>query len=1334
MSDPVGTGEGNPARVDTEHPWPGLVSFEETNSEFFFGRETEIAEMERLVTNGPVSVLFGRSGLGKTSLLRAGVFPRLRLKNYLPIYVRLNYSDGSPPLVEQTREALWSGLQSAKIEARPPDPEETLWEYCQRDDVDFWDARIRLITPVLVFDQFEEIFTLGRKSHNVERDRERFKEELQALINNSPPERVREKFKRNPELVGRFDFEKRTVKVLISLREDYLPDLDALRTQFHGLGQNRMRLEPLTGRQAREVILKPGQGLVDEPVADRIIEFVSRDKTRGEHEPLILENRVVEPALLSVVCRELNQRRLDSGQAAITAEILSGAKEQILNEFYHRAMGDIPQPVREFVEDNLLTADGYRDRYAQSDALTIPGVTEEALTTLVNRRLLRQEPANGVTWLELTHDLLTGVVQQSRARREQRQAEEARLREHREAEEALLRARRAVRRSRLVAACMTGLAVGAFVLLCSVFSLLKSANKAKDEARTARDEATNQVLEASRDDQATAEEMFDEGEWGRGLAYLGQSLKENPANSDAAIHFWSAVVYGRRGDGRLPEPDHGFTNDSKATYAVLDSAGGRVLVFTNKGMAILITTDGKTSWPLTSLTDSVQKAVFSPDGKRLLTISSSEAVQIWDAANGSLSCTLSNVPAKTLGAAFSPDGTHIVLTGLDGSAAIWDVTKSFPEKPLLTHPGSGWLYAAAFSPDGKLVAAGGLDKMAWVWDTDDKKLKYQLSGHKDWIMAVAFNIDSRHLATASADKTARIWDLDSTDTDSSATVTNSIELHHDARVLMAVFSPDGERLLTATADGTARIWNATNGVKVSDLLQHKARVLKAVFSANDGGKTLLTTSADNTVHLWDATNGNPLGEPLQLGRSDRLLDAVFEAPGDSNVVTTSAAGSAVWNVDFKPPGLLLPHPAKVWSVRFSPDGSNVVTACADGIARVWNLASADRQPLPSFGLTNEDLSKAFRYAEFSPNGKLIVTASEDGFAALWNATNGSFIVKFGGPSNPVRFASFSPNNDRVVTSSLSTNAAIWNLNADPPSFILLSHSNSVVSAFFSPDGTRVVTGSWDRKVKIWDASQGANQAAVICTLTNGDEVNYARFSPDGSRVVTACSDGTAQIWNARTGEKEGPPLKPAENAKMMMTRFSPDSRSNLVVTGSDDGTVRIWNYDSGRVRTLRHNDRVNSVEFSPDGEFVVSSSIDGTARLWKIADGRPASYCEPLPHHGEVVQACFSPDGKLVATASEDGTAGIWRVPRTVPWVFSTNSNLTAGAPLSITNVGEALTAAISGYHFDAKSGQLQQLTIDERLKLKEILDKPDVMHHELTELFRWWERPPENRPSWPDP
>ena len=151
-------------RLDADHPWPGLASFLEEERQFFHGRDSEAARLLRMTRRERLGVLFGRSGLGKTSLPQAGLFPRLRAEHILPVYVRLDHSGDGASLSRQVTVAIARAATAAGYEAPSARDGETLWEYFHRADAKLWTERNRPAVPLLVFDQFEEMFTIGRAS------------------------------------------------------------------------------------------------------------------------------------------------------------------------------------------------------------------------------------------------------------------------------------------------------------------------------------------------------------------------------------------------------------------------------------------------------------------------------------------------------------------------------------------------------------------------------------------------------------------------------------------------------------------------------------------------------------------------------------------------------------------------------------------------------------------------------------------------------------------------------------------------------------------------------------------------------------------------------------------------------------------------------------------------------------------------------------------------------------------------------------------------------------------------------------------------------------------
>jgi tetratricopeptide (TPR) repeat protein len=492
--------------VDAGNPYPGLQAFAEGDRAYFHGRTRECEELFRLVRREVLTVLFGRSGLGKTSLLNAGLFPLLRQADLLPVPIRLDFNAGQRDLVGQVRELCAAALRAQEVEARAQAAGETLWEYFHRTQ--FWSRRNRLLTPLLVFDQFEEIFTLGRRDARVEP----LLEELADLIENHIPAVVHERLAGTHEELD-FSFERPKVRVVVSLREDFLPQLEGLVPRIPSLARNRYRLLQMDGHQALEAILGPAGGLVGEEVAREILRVVagaSREESGGETAgadagggdaagaggadpadsadlgdsgaPGVpgdpggvdagtarrasedLAEMEVEPALLSLFCRELNERRRASGLPAITRGLVQGTHGEILTSFYAQCLADIGRPVRTFIEERLLTGSGYRQSVPMEEALARRGVTAADLAKLVDRRLLRLEDRLGRPHVELIHDVMTRVIRESRDRRRTREAY-----------------RRLLARGALAASVLV-----AVLLALAAFSLRESRLKAEAEKQRAR--------------------------------------------------------------------------------------------------------------------------------------------------------------------------------------------------------------------------------------------------------------------------------------------------------------------------------------------------------------------------------------------------------------------------------------------------------------------------------------------------------------------------------------------------------------------------------------------------------------------------------------------------------------------------------------------------------------------------------------------------------------------------------------------------------------------------------------------------------------------------------
>lgn len=400
--------------ISSEQPWPGLAAFPESAQDFFHGRKEATGDLLRLVSTSHASVLFAQSGLGKTSLIQAGLFPVLRREDYLPIYVRLDHAEDAPPLAEQIIVTLAQTCRCEGVDFPENHPGDTLWAYFHRQNADFWADGIRLLTPVLVLDQFEEIFTIGTQSPKRQARAVAFVDDLAGLVENRPPRLIRQQIEADPASGREYDFARANFRLLISLREDFLPDFEGLMPQLPTLRLNRMRLRAMNGGEALQVVLHGGGSLVDENVSERIVRFVAADKLPACR---ALAELSVEPSLLSLICRELNLRRQAVALPQITASLLTDARDEILADFYARSLADLPPATFVFIEEHLLSESGYRNSFALEDALHLPQIDRDVIDTLVSRRLLRLEERSGILRVELTHDLLTEVARDNRSKR-----------------------------------------------------------------------------------------------------------------------------------------------------------------------------------------------------------------------------------------------------------------------------------------------------------------------------------------------------------------------------------------------------------------------------------------------------------------------------------------------------------------------------------------------------------------------------------------------------------------------------------------------------------------------------------------------------------------------------------------------------------------------------------------------------------------------------------------------------------------------------------------------------------------------------------------------------
>ena len=575
--------KASPVSVDLnrEQPWPGLFPFREEHRDYFYGRAEEADDLSHCVKRDTITLLFGKSGLGKSSLLLAGLFPLLRDSGFLPVYIKLSFAEDVPPLITQVKTAVQDAILRSNLdEVSLPGEDQSLWEYLHQRGPNLVDHAGQAVCPVVVFDQFEEIFTLGNSSDAARELRDQFLDRFAELVENFIPQGLRERLAEDPKLAERFDFSSSGCRIVVAMREDYLPKLEKLRTQVPSLvfATSRMRLTEMNGLAALDAVSRPNPKLVPGDVAEHIVRFVAGDTSQGEQK---LEALEVPPAILSLFCHELNRKRLEASAEQITDELVSGNAKTIISDFYADCIKDQPTAVQRLIEDKLVTKWGYRDnidlRQAREE-LKQQGVSSAALDKLVTKRLLRIEEYGHAQRVELTHDVLVQPVLKSREKRIQEEAVELARQHEREVLEAeKLRARRL--KQWLMAGAFAGLIVLALLVIsvrlwrlaegsslsanAALVEAEQNARRANTERKRADENARNLEIEAIKaaGAQKTAEEQTiiarrEEAKVQQAFELLEGAYLDSLTQCDDSAGFFSELAstirQGAEGEG-MPE-------------------------------------------------------------------------------------------------------------------------------------------------------------------------------------------------------------------------------------------------------------------------------------------------------------------------------------------------------------------------------------------------------------------------------------------------------------------------------------------------------------------------------------------------------------------------------------------------------------------------------------------------------------------------------------------------------------------------------------------------------------------------------------------------------------
>lgn len=367
-----------------EKPWHDLKSYQEGHK--IYGREEEIHQISTSIQNDIHTILYGKSGVGKTSLLQAGSFPELRKSGFFPVVFRLAMYD-SVDYIETVIHEIQNVIRSTtQIITEKLDVE----KHTGHKLLDFFGTNVfysengTQIIPVLVFDQFEELIN-NKKTFELAKD---FLLSLYPLIDDSV-------------LIPIDYIQYSNYRIVFSMREDYLYCFEDLIDQYNlsELKYNRFRIKPLTEAKAAEVIKETFSCHLDDKIQDEVCRNIilkSQDSTNMKD---------ISSPILSLLGSVIWDNMHDG---KVTLENVQSA-DILLFQYYNEHMSNVSTRARKYLEQHLITNDGRRDSLDFNDALNSGKITEEEILLLANKEKLINIVNEGRR-IEFVHDIITTVI------------------------------------------------------------------------------------------------------------------------------------------------------------------------------------------------------------------------------------------------------------------------------------------------------------------------------------------------------------------------------------------------------------------------------------------------------------------------------------------------------------------------------------------------------------------------------------------------------------------------------------------------------------------------------------------------------------------------------------------------------------------------------------------------------------------------------------------------------------------------------------------------------------------------------------------------------------
>lgn len=1053
--------------------WIGLDSYKESNSGIFFGRDEEIRQLSSDIFNNIQTVIYGPSGTGKTSIIRAGIFKIARANRYIPVYVRLNHNTGSKAYTQQIIDAIQDEAEKYNIDIENTSPYikenvcQSLWEYFHCNE--FWNEENYPVIPLIVVDQFEEIFTLG-KNISLQPD---FFSQLSDLCDNKYPQYVIDYL--NDRKNDRIEYpEAINYRIVFSLREDYLARLEEQAETIPSLKRNRFSLQCINEEQALDIILKPQPGLVSKDVAALIIEKVTNKKYNVDFKFYDDPKILVEPAILSIFCRELDQKRRENGMPTLSSDLIGEFGDNIIRDYYIKSLSSLsdgneenhsPLPTQDekidYLESRLITVDGFRDAVAYQNAIAF-GFTKNDIKTLVDNRLVRIDEWDGTKRIEFIHDVLCKVANKHQKEREQE----------------------------------------------------KENKKKEEEAK--RIEEENKQIKMQNDRLNKIRSLF-------------LSEKAISCNRDRYLAQMLALealpIDIERPDKPLvPQAEKALRKSIRVPYCPMIGHKDiitRVIMTTEGTQVLSLSRDGRICiWDVFSGAqlkefncgaNSISTIAIRNDGSKMKMVCSNGEVQLYS-FDDSKEIEVFKLAGAITALAISPDGTKSAI-GLEGGNVM---IRPLGQKMAHTQSNIKTTNVLMFSPNGEELIAlgeGCLDYCSvktWEWKNLDQEIIYAIS-------CVSYSRNGKYLFCGTENgkiiilescsgkrKKKGIIECENTDCR-----INTISISSDTKKI--VYSIGG-KLITLECD--PRYDWSPQKTKEQGM---EYQTIKT-YLMNDEYAPIITSvawSPDNRYVVWGNTEGmvslydtKPGPQQRVLLKAASYMKAFEYSPNGENIICLSDHNT-IRMIEIESGKLL----SKVFHANdntigkelLSPDGK--YRAVRNKVQHVLELYENNKQKAKYvFAFEGEATS-----ISFSSDSNLLALATNNGNVICWDTNNGENKYYLKGNRSIYNTVLFSPKGRIVATTASNREVFVGDEESGITNFVIPADNGYVFALAFSPDGKRLVVGMETGAIRIWNVAT-KEQVDVLEINQDGVCVRCLSFSPDGEHLFASYSDGSVIVW------------------------------------------------------------------------------------------------------------------------------------------------------------------------------------------------------------------------------